>query len=81
MPIQGMLKMKELNMEEVQSVSGGTDPIQGFTWGGAIGTVAGAAATGSSVGATRAGIIGGALGFSFGVGYGIGTLIYDNLIK
>ncbi|KID56900.1 hypothetical protein JF50_13505 [Pseudoalteromonas luteoviolacea] len=67
--------MRELNVREVQQVSGG-DALRGFNWGAAIGTVGGAVWTGSSAGATRGGVIGGALGFSFGFGYGVGTVLY-----
>ena len=68
---------RELSMDELDSVSGGFGPIEGFEYGAAIGTVAGAAFTGSTIGATRGGLIGGALGFAGGLGWGIGTVIYD----
>ncbi|TLX47093.1 hypothetical protein C1E24_09820 [Pseudoalteromonas phenolica] len=72
--------MRELNMKEVEQVSGG-DALKGFNWGAALGTVGGAALTGSSIGASRGGFIGGALGFSFGVGWGIGSAIYTHIIR
>lgn len=50
--------MRELSINEVQQVNGG-NPLEGFNWGAAIGTVGGAVLTGSSIGATRGGFIGG----------------------
>jgi len=68
--------MRELNVNEIGKVNGGLSALEGFNWGGAIGTVGGAVATGSTFGATRAGIIGGCLGFAFGLGFGVGTVLY-----
>jgi hypothetical protein len=72
--------MRELNMEEIEAVDGGS-PVTGFSWGLATGTVYGAMAYGTVAGATAAGIVFGALGFAGGVGYSIGSLGYQLFIE
>jgi len=76
--------IRELNMDEIESVSGGgfLDPaITGFTVGGAIGGVIGAAVTGGSFGFNSFGAFGASIGFSFGLGWGAGSFIYKHMVS
>lgn len=70
--------MRELNIEEIDAVSGGGfgDAI---TVGGGAGALYGVLMTNTMTGAAYGGAIGMAAGFAFGAGYAFGTWMYTKL--
>jgi hypothetical protein len=71
----------EMSEQDIDMVSGGFNALDGFTWGGAIGTTVGTALTGSSIGAANGGFLGASLGFVGGLGWSAGTYLNDNVIN
>ena len=71
--------MRELTLNELEQVSGGTSLGEYATNGAAGGTFYGALATNTVYGAARGGSVGAVLGFSFGLGYITGTYLYDTM--
>jgi hypothetical protein len=74
-------EIRELCLNEIESVSGGLNWDQaisrGFGIGGALGGMYGAAAYGSVAGFTTYGALGAVLGGSFGAGWYVGSRIYN----
>jgi hypothetical protein len=71
------MKMRELTLDEIEQVSGGSSIGEFAADGGGLGSIAGTLATGTLYGAARGGMVGGLLGASFGAGHMAGTALYD----
>lgn len=70
--------MRELNAEQVQEVSGGSELTDFLALTSAGGALGGAF---TSMGVAGGAAVGLAIGASFALGYGIGTLIYRYALK
>ena len=71
--------MRELTIDEIEQVSGGSSLGEFAAYGGAIGSIAWALVTNTMSGATRGGLGGALVGASFGAGYMVGSALYDYL--
>ena len=76
--------MRELAIQEVEQVSGGSyisDATNLATQTGLVGSILGYAATGTAAGATTEGWWGAGAGLAWGLGTGFGTYVYDRYVS
>jgi hypothetical protein len=69
--------MRELTLDEIEQVSGGSIIGDYAADGGALGTLGGTIFTNTLKGAARGGLVGAGMGAAFGTGQVIGSALYD----
>jgi hypothetical protein len=71
------MEMRELTLDEIEQVSGGSGIGEYAADGGGLGSLVGTLSSGTLYGAARGGMVGGLLGASFGAGHMAGSALYD----